>query len=74
MICPGVNLAINIGTDGGTHYEKGDKNPYKELRLHKLVWPLVYNDKIVPEKRQKALDNKDFLRVKMIGLRKRLGL
>lgn len=70
VICPGVNLAINIGINGGTHFEKGDINPYANLKIGKIAWPLVYNDNQIIDKRQKSYDSRDFFQVRMIGLRK----
>ena len=70
-ILPGNNLAINIGMDGGAHYDRGDKDPYSYLKLGNLRWPLRYDDdvKINPEvvRQSKA----DFKRVRMIGLKKK---
>ena len=71
-IIPGVNLAVNIGTDGGAHYENGDVNPYSHLRVERMSFPLVYNDVIELDDRQRRLSNKDFFRIRMIGLRKKL--
>ena len=71
-IVPGVNLSVNIGMDGGAHYEAGDVNPYANLKLGQLQWPLVYNDSLVIDKKQKRYDEKDFLRVRMIGFRKKI--
>lgn len=74
VICPGVNLALNIGTDGGTHYNKGYKDPYAHLTIGNITWPLEYNDNVFPDKLQTYYDNKDFFRIRMIGLRKKIGL
>ena len=72
IICPGVNLAINIGMDGGAHYEKGDKDPYEDLMIESITWPLVYNDSQKIDKRQSWYDKKDFRKVRTIGLIKKL--
>lgn len=72
VIKPGVNLAVNIGTDGGAHYEKDDKDPYAELRIANIEWPLQYNDCFEIEKRQAKYDEQDFWNVRMIGLRKKI--
>lgn len=71
-ITPGDNLAINIGTDGGAHYENGDINPYAHLKIGTLREPLHFNDNVVLDKRQQKLHNKDFLRIRMIGLKKKI--
>lgn len=75
VICPGVNLAVNIGMDGGAHYEKDDKDPYADLEVGEIAWPLVYNDTFIPDRVQKHYDNKDFLHVRILGgVRKYQGL
>ena len=74
VISPGANLAVNIGFVEGTHYDGKKAHPYAELKIGGIEWPLVYNDSLKPDKVQKAYDNRDFWRVKMLGLRKRLGL
>ena len=72
VIKPGVNLAINIGMQGGAHYDKGDKDPYSDIVIGKMSWPLVYNDTFEVEKKQAKYDAKDFWRVRMIGLKKKV--
>ena len=72
VIVPGVNMAINIGMDGGAHYEIGDVNPYAELKIETFQWPLVYNDSFLIDKKQARYDAKDFFRVRMIGLKKKI--
>lgn len=72
VIVPGVNLALNIGMDGGAHYEKDDKDPYADLMLGRMEWPLVYNDDFKPDKLQKKADNKDFIRVRIGGGKKKI--
>lgn len=74
IISPGVNLAINIGIEEGTHYFSGDKDPYADLKIGKIEWPLVYNDSLEIDKKQKRYDSQDFFHVRMIGLRKKLRL
>lgn len=74
IICPGVNLAINIGMDGGAHYEKGDKDPYENLRILEMEWPLMYNDIQKIDLNQKRFDSQDFFKVRMIGLKKKLRI
>lgn len=70
VICPGVNLAINIGMDGGAHYEKGDENPFAKLKCGKISWPLQYNDIVKQDKKQKLFDIMEFYHVRYIGLKK----
>ena len=71
-IIPGENFAVNIGTDGGAHYEKGDVNPYALLKVGLLSEPLSFNDDIKVDKYQQKLHNQDFLKIRMIGLKKKL--
>lgn len=71
-IIPGVNLAVNIGMDGGAHYSNGDINPYSHLKVDNMSFPLIYNDVTELDDRQHKLSKKDFFRIRMIGLRKKL--
>lgn len=72
IISPGVNLAINIGFNGGTHYEKDDEDPYKGMVIGKMEWPLLYNDSLKIDKKQFKEDKRDFRRVRTIGIKKKL--
>lgn len=72
VIVPGVNLAVNIGTDGGSHYYKGDVNPYADLKICEMKWPLHYNDSFVVERKQAKFDSDDFIMLRKIGVRKRV--
>lgn len=67
VICAGPNLALNIGMDGGAHYEKGGKDHYADLKLGSIKWPLVYNDRFSPDKKQKNCESRDYLRIKILG-------
>ncbi len=73
VIIPGVNLAINIGMQGGAHYKKGDIDPYEDLAVGRLEWPLSYNDSFDVDKRQAKYDEHDFWHVRMIGLKKKIN-
>lgn len=71
VICPGPNLSINIGLLEGTHYDSQDKNrPGYDLQIGKLEWPIVYNDSLMVDKKQKKYDNKFFFDNRMFGLKK----
>ena len=72
VIKPCVNLAINIGTDGGAHYETGDIDPYAGLKIGKIAWPLAFNDSLVLDKNLMNDESNDFFRIRMIGLRKKI--
>lgn len=71
-ICPKVNLARNIGTSGGTHYQKGDIDPYKHLKIGKLQWPIKYCKEIHLDRDQMRYDRADYFRLRRIGLKKKL--
>lgn len=73
VICPGVNLAINIGLDGGAHYDKDDSyRPGYNLKLNKIQWPLIYNDKIEIDRKQKIFDSLYFINNRFFGLKKKV--
>ena len=71
-IVPGVNLAKNIGTDGGAHYDENDIDPFKNLQIGHIEWPLVYNDSLNIDIKQSFYDVKSFYRLKKISLKKRI--
>lgn len=71
-ITPGVNLSKNIGIDGGAHFETGDVDPYADLLIGNIQWPLIYNDSFVIDSQQSRYDEMDFFRWRMIGLKKRI--
>lgn len=71
-IVPGVNLAKNIGTDGGAHYDENDIDPFKDLLIGNIEWPLKYNDSLRIDWRQDFYDIKCFYRLKIIGVKKRI--
>ncbi len=71
-ICPKTNLAINIGcTSGGAHFHKNDIDPYTHLKVGHLKFPLVHPKEISLDMEQVAIDNKEFLRLRKIGLKKK---
>lgn len=72
MIVPGNNLALNVGMDGGAHYEAGDEDPYAYLELGNLEWPLVYNDIIRLNKDIVNRGNRDFRHVRIVGIKKKI--
>ncbi|MDR0606040.1 MAG: hemolysin hemolytic protein [Bacteroidales bacterium] len=66
-----VNLSVNIGiTMGGTHYEKGDKDPYTHIPFGSISWPIQIPDKIEITKETIWAEQKEFIRIRKIGLRK----
>lgn len=72
VICPGVNLALNIGMEGGTHYQSYGENPYKNLKLQNLTWPLQYNDSQTIDKKQKMHDSMTWFHVRYVGLKNKI--
>ena len=73
VICPGVNLALNIGIDGGTHFDTADKNrPGNNIKIGNFEWPIVYNDSLVPDAKQKEYDSWFFFRNRVYGAKKKL--
>lgn len=73
VLCPGVNLAINIGTDGGTHFDAYDLNrPGAKLKLGQMKWPLVYNDSMVLDAKQKKCDSDFFYENRVFGIKKKI--
>lgn len=74
VICPGVNLALNIGMEGGEHYEKGYKDPLASLKIGKMIWPIIYNDCLKPDKRQKNADNRNFAKIRWYGLKRKIRM
>lgn len=61
-IVPGINLGKDIGCDEGTHYSQYDSDPFRDLVIGHLSWPLQYNDSFVVEKKQNKLDGRRFFR------------
>ena len=72
VIVPGANLSINIGMKGGAHYENDDLNPYEDLKIGHVDWPIKYNDTFIIDKAQNRYDRKDFWRLRLIGLKKKI--
>lgn len=69
-VSPSVVLSRNIGTDCGTHFSKYDSNPYSHLKNGKLELPLVYPNQLIFDKKQIRIDQFNFLRIRLLGLKK----
>jgi hypothetical protein len=68
-----VSLSVNIGiTTGGVHYEKGDIDPYTHIPFGGLKWPIQIPDKIEITKEKILAERKEFLRIRKIGLKKKI--
>lgn len=76
VICPGVNMGINIGMAEGEHYSAIDaKAPEFRYELQSMTWPIVYNDTQIVDKRQKLYDNYRYMQGRLHSLiYKKLGL
>lgn len=74
VICPRVNLSTNvgIGVTGSTNYSIDDEDPYANLGMGNIIWPLKINNTIEVDKSQLKVDKDDFFRVRIIGLKKKL--
>jgi len=70
-ISPSVNLSTNVGMEGGTHYSEKNKNPYEQLKIGRFSFPPCHPKEIKHNNKQLKIDNKDFLRVRAIGLLKK---
>lgn len=68
VICPGVNLAINIGMSDGTHYGSTDIDPHVRFKIGSIQWPLEYNNNIKVTKSQMIFDNYDYTRDRLFGI------
>jgi hypothetical protein len=70
VICPGVNMGINIGMSSGEHYAENANslNPAFRYELQSMSWPLKYNDTKLVDKKQKRYDSKFFLKERLFGL------
>jgi hypothetical protein len=68
-----VNLSVNIGIIlGGAHYEKGDIDPYTHIPFGSIKWPVQIPEKIEITKEKILAERKEFIRIRKIGLKKKL--
>lgn len=73
VICPGVNLALNIGLESGTHFDALDaKRPSAYLSLGQLEWPLEYNDSLKVDVKQRNYDSHFYFINRIYGLKKKI--
>ena len=69
VICPGVNLGVNIGMESGEHYDKRDAmSPAFRYELQSLIWPIKYNDSMRVDKKQKWYDISYYYKERLFGL------
>lgn len=73
-LVPRTNLSKNIGCSGvgGAHYESSDIDPYAHLQIEPMKWPLKAPAKVAVDRQMQKFERKDFFRIRMIGLRKKL--
>lgn len=73
-LIPMTNLSKNIGCSGvdGAHYESSDIDPYAHIKVTNLKWPLRHPLMVKINKTVQRYERKDFFRVRMIGLKKKL--
>ena len=72
-IVPKVNLSKNIGiTSGGTHYSKNQVDPYKNLKVGELVFPIQHPNRIKLDRRQLFYDFRENYRLKWYGVINRI--
>jgi hypothetical protein len=72
-ISPSVNLSLNTGiTIGGTHYEEGDTDPYTHIPFGSIKCPIQIPDKIGITKEKIFAERKEFIRIRKIGLKKKI--
>ncbi len=73
-ISPKVNLSKNVGIcgTGGTHYSSEDSDPYENLVVGEIDWPLKLRERVEIDDNQLKIDNMDFTRLRLIGLQKKI--
>ncbi|MBO4662311.1 MAG: hypothetical protein J5630_06390 [Bacteroidaceae bacterium] len=68
-----TNLSKNIGnTTEGAHYESGEEDLYQHLTIGKMLFPLVLPKDICISREQQNAERKDFIRIRIHGLKKKL--
>ena len=73
-LCAKVNLMKNIGTDGGAHYTEYDTDPYQNLSIGTLRFPLKIKENVQVDHEQYIIDKKDFFRMRLLGLKKKIRI
>lgn len=73
-VAPYVNLSINVGCSGneGAHYSSKDVDPYSNLKIGKMVFPLRHPKNVSLTREIVSIESKDFFRIRMIGLKKKI--
>ena len=73
VICPGVNLAINIGMANGAHFNRYDaERPGSSLFIDNFEWPIKHNDSLLIDTRQTIYDSNFFFRDRIFGFKKKI--
>ena len=63
---------VGVGTAGSAHSSDWNDDPYSHLGVGKIQWPLKFQTTIKIDKEQVMLDRRDFFRIRMIGLKRKL--
>lgn len=73
-IVPTYNLSLNEGFTGtdGAHYTVDDDNLYDYVKMESLPVALVHPEKVEADKRLRVIESRDFLRIRIYGLLKKL--
>ena len=67
-----TNLSKNVGnTLEGAHYQAGEDDLYEHLKMGNVLFPLVIPQKIELSKKQLRAERRDFLRIRLHGLKKK---
>ena len=73
-IVPCINLGKDIGCSDGTHYGEYDDDPFKDLIIGNLEWPLIYNDTFKIDKKLSRLSRQRFYRNLVSRIKKKLRI
>lgn len=72
-ICPKVNLAKNIGTSyNGTHYHSNEEDPYPDVKIGKISFPLLHPQRVELDREQVRADNYDYVLQRLYGAKKKI--
>lgn len=71
---PQTNLAINtgIGTSEGSHFKKGDKDPYANIIWGNLTSPYIFPENLCVEKKQIKFDKIKFIYIRLFFFKNKL--
>ena len=58
----------------GEHYETRDTDSFASLKVGEMVWPIIYNDWLIPDKSQEIADNRNFAKIRWYGLKRKIRM